>query len=335
LIASAQYATFKTPQGSVEAVPLPNGKLRVTLKANTPDLFIPRKECETSLPIDVVEAFIDVNFAWLCDSLARHEDPDYVQRVLRNQLLAYVDLGDFRGKRLLDFGCGSGASAMFMGALLPDAEIVGVELDKKCVDLARLVLAARGMRNVTFERSPHGKALPSNIGAFDFVMLSAVYEHLLPEERRIVVPLLWNALRPGGLLFINQTPYRYFPYEHHSTGLWLINYLPDKTAQACARRFSKRNNEINQSPDWSVHLRGGIRGGTEGEILRILRESRACATIAQPKNQDRASYWLSCTDPSRHRLIKKSIAALFRVTDRLFGAVPSTNMDVVFRKEPA
>jgi hypothetical protein len=75
-----------------------------------------------------------------------------------------------------------------------------------------------------------GDQLPAQIGQFDFVMLSAVYEHLLPGERTVVMPLLWSVMKEGAAIFINQTPYRYFPFEHHSTGLWLINYVPDGMA---------------------------------------------------------------------------------------------------------
>jgi hypothetical protein len=140
----------------------------------------------------------------------------------------------------------------------------------------------------------------------------------------------------GGVLFVNQTPYRYFPFEHHSTGLWFINYLPDGFSLFLARNLSKMNPEANKSPDWTVHLRGGIRGGTEAEILRNLRRSASGRpTILQPKGQDRAAYWLSCTNPKRHRLLKKSVVALFRLTDKLWGTVPSTNVDAAIRKDPA
>jgi SAM-dependent methyltransferase len=170
-----------------------------------------RVSCETSLPLPVIESFLKVSFAWLCDSLARHDDPGYLNRTLRHQLLAYFDASDFRGKRMLDFGCGSGASTLYMAALFPETEVVGVELKAGSVGLARQVLAVRGLSNVQFLLSPDPNGLPPGIGSFDFVMLSAVYEHLLPEERRRVMPLIWKSMHYGGVIFVNQTPYRYFP----------------------------------------------------------------------------------------------------------------------------
>jgi SAM-dependent methyltransferase len=322
--------------GSVEVLPLPNGRFRVALKPHDRNAFIPCTSCETSLPLDVIAAFLNTSFAWLCDALTRHDDPKYVKRILENQLLAYVGASGFRGKRLLDFGCGSGASTLCLGAMLPDTEVVGVELNARSIELARRVLAVRRLPNVEFLVSPDPNSLPPGIGTFDFVMLSAVYEHLLPGERRQVMPLIWSCMNCGGVLFVNQTPYRYFPFEHHSSGLWFINYLPDRVSHFLIRNLSKINPEVNSSPDWTVHLRGGIRGGTEAEILCNLRRSASGRPrIIQPKGQDRAAYWLSCTNPQRHRLLKRSVAALFRLTDKLWGTVPSMNLDVAIRKDSA
>jgi hypothetical protein len=75
------------------------------------------------------------------------------------------------------------------------------------------------------------------------------------------MPRLWSALKPGGMIFINRTAYRYFPLEIHSTGLWFVNYLPDRFAHAVVRCLAGRNKAINESGDWNVHLRGGLRGG--------------------------------------------------------------------------
>jgi hypothetical protein len=149
------------------------------------------------------------------------------------------------------------------------------------------------------------------------------------------MPQLWNLLKPGGVLFVNQTPHRWFPRDPHSTGLWGINYLPDKIAHWYARRFSSMNPNINRSMDWNVHLRGGLRGGSERELIRLLTAGGgASATIMQPVAhglRDRADYWL-CATSSRMRSVKQAIAFLYRLTDRLFGTVPAAYLDVAIRK---
>ncbi len=334
---SAQTTVLKATEGIVEVRPLGDGRSEVRLKPYDANTFIPRPTCVTLMPLDVIQAFIGMSYIWLCENLARYDDPDYIQKQLGMQIKAYVDPAELRGKRLLDFGCGTGASTFSMAAMFPETEFVGVELSSSRIELAQRVLESRKHDNIRFLVSPDPNSLPPGIGTFDYVMLSAVYEHLLPEERKKVMPLIWSVMKFGALIFINQTPYRYFPYEHHTTGLWFVNFLPDGVTHYLARKYSKLNPEVNKSPDWNVHLRGGIRGGTEGEVLSNLRLANdgSRPTVVQPRDGDRAAYWLSCTNSERRGFLKKTVASVFRVTDKLFGTVPSINMDVVIRKDKA
>ena len=87
---------------------------------------------------------------------------------------------------------------MTIGRLLPRTEVVGVELSPEKIEMANRIRAFRSLDNVKFLCSPSGSELPPGIGHFDFVMLSAVYEHLVPDERKVVMPRLWSALKPGG-----------------------------------------------------------------------------------------------------------------------------------------
>ena len=50
----------------------------------------------------------------------------------------------------MDFGFGFGASTLCMGEMLPDTEVVGAELGALNVEMARRVLAVRGLSNVRF-----------------------------------------------------------------------------------------------------------------------------------------------------------------------------------------
>src|SRR4051812_19084126 len=95
--------------------------------------------------------------------------------------MGYVDAEAFRGKRVLDFGCGAGASTLVMSRLLPPCEIVGVELEERLLRLARLRAEYLRKPGLRFFESPSGTALPAGLGTFDYIVLSAVYEHLLPE----------------------------------------------------------------------------------------------------------------------------------------------------------
>ncbi len=301
------------------------------------EIFVTRRSCNTNFPPPLIEFLLDkFSFAWVCENIARHEDQTYVFGILKRQLFSHFEPSAFKGKRLLDFGCGTGASTLALASMLPETEICGVELRQGSIDIANRINEYRGCKNVQFLCSPAGDRLPEGIGSFDFATLSAVYEHLLPSERKVVLQLIWSAMKPGGTLFINQTPYRYFPFEHHSTGLWFINFFPDTVAHWMARHLARINPEINKSPNWEVHLRGGIRGGTEWEILRNLGpDARGHARILQPRKdaaRDRAAYWLACTGSERYRRTKTLVASMFRITDRLWGTVPSLNLEFAIQK---
>jgi SAM-dependent methyltransferase len=309
----------------------------VTLLPKNADLYIPRKSCKTTFSVEMIQHLLDQsNFAWLCDTISRYEDPVSVPGVLKRQLFSYFPQDAFIGKRLLDFGCGHGASSLALAKMLPQTEIIGVELDAERIATANRVKEFREVHNVSFLCSPSGDSLPPGLGQFDFVMLSAVYEHLLPNERRIVMPLLWSAMKPGATIFINQTPYRYSPYEAHSTGLWFVNYMPGSLAHFTVRHLAGRNLQINKSRDWSVHLRGGLRGGTEKGMIRDLTSGDpSSARMLQPRQngiRDRADLWLSSTSPRRFRAVKRLIASGFRLTDRLWGTIPGLNVEVVVQK---
>ena len=327
-----------TPEGTVLFEQATDGRTRITVRPDNPDLYNSSLTCESSHP-EEVEIFLKsgVTLGWLADTISRFEDPEYVRGVLKRQLLAYLGRQAFCGKRLLDFGCGRGASTISMAEFLPDTDIVGLELDSKLVGVGREVAANRKIPNIEFLVSPSGDSLPQELGGFDFIMLSAVYEHLLPSERRALLPKLWGMMSVGGVFFVNQTPHRWFPYEHHSTGLWGINYLPDQMAHWYARRFSRKDPRINHSMDWNTHLRGGLRGGTEGEIVSLLiAGSESKAALLQPTAggyRDRADYWLAATSP-RFRLAKRGSATLFRICDQLCGSIPAMNIDVAIRKDP-
>ena len=335
LLKEIPRSILKHPDGEVHIDELANGTRRLTVRCFDESTYMPKQSCETSYPLELIELTLKVTGpAWLCDAILRDEDPQYVKDEIKINLFAYLAEADFAGKRLLDFGCGSGASTICLGELLPATETIGVELDAQLVSLAKARAQYYGL-DVTFRISPSGTELPDDIGEFDFCMMSAVYEHLLPDERPIILSEIWSRLKPGGVLFINQTPHRYYPIETHSTGLPLINYLPDGLAFPLARKLSRFANMGSQT-DQEL-LRGGIRGGTESEILSIINKSSPFRPIllepSQGSYRDRIDLWYSRLNPQRWRRAKYLLKGTLKAIKAVSGYVLLQNLTLAIKKD--
>ncbi|MEM6337757.1 MAG: class I SAM-dependent methyltransferase, partial [Bacteroidota bacterium] len=244
-------------------------------------------EWVTRYPVSLIERVLDVaGPGGVVEEIRREEDPAYVQLDLEHDLFGYVPREHFAGARILDFGCGGGSSTVILGRLLPsDVDLPGVDLLARHIELGRARAEHYGLGNVRFKASPSGSELPEDLGTFDYIVLSAALEHMLPDERRHLLPLVWSHLKPGGVLFLDQTPHRYFPVEVHTTGLPLLNYLPDSLTRLAATRFSDR---LKPGDTWPDLLRKGIRGSTPSEVRRRLGRS---AYLLRPIRGDRIDLW--------------------------------------------
>jgi len=309
------------------------GRSMVSVTMTNPDIFCPRSECETSYPVALIEKITHCKGpAHLVDEILRDESPDYVELSLRQGILGYISEVEARGMRFLDFGCGCGSSTMVLNRMFPESDIVGVELEPEYVEVARM----RSEHYANQDRvqcllSPDPNSLPADLGEFDCITLSGVYEHLLPRERKEVLPKLWSYLKQGGMIFIDQTPYRWFPVETHTTsGLPLLNYLPAVLAGPYTRRFSKR--KLGDC-DWETLLRMGIRGGSEGEILRILSGEAVAPISLQPSLnglQDHVDLWYRTSTQVREHSLKKALSKVLKAVRAVSGVsmVPDISLAI-------
>ena len=317
-------------QGSMHIEPLPDGRHRVSV-VPAPGYTVERRNWVTSYPVPLIREIHAVKDLFVCDEIMREENPLYCELWLRHEVLGYLPPEAFADKRILDFGCGAGASVMILSRLLtPSCEIVGLDLEEKLLKLARLRLAHFGRTSVQLLQSPSGDALPPDLGQFDFILLNAVFEHLLPDERSTLLPKLWAHLRPGGCLFINQTPYRYSPVEVHTTGgMLFVNYLSDRLALHVLRSMCKR---VARGEEWSTLLRRGIRGATVPEIIGILG-GRAHAVLQQPMPSvgDRIDLWLA-TLSTRHAWLKRTIWAALKALKAISGNELTPSLALAIRK---
>jgi SAM-dependent methyltransferase len=320
-------------EGRLVISELDDGQFRIEAEPSRSDLFVPRKKLDTRYPLSLIRQIFDAKgVAWACDEIARDEDPNYVAKYLFDDLFAYFEPAELNGARILDFGCGSGASTAILARAFPDSRVIGVELCSDLLAIARSRVEFHRLSNVDLHLSPSNEALPDRLGHFDFVILSAVYEHLLPAERPVLLKKLWACLKPGGYLFVDQTPNRIFPFELHTTMLPLINYLPDKLAHLYARKYSRT---AIPAGSWEALLRSGIRGATVREILATLRTSGGVAELQRPNKagcKDRVDLWLRSTNRQHLFAVKRAVASILKVVDKLSGVCVVPLLALAIRK---
>jgi SAM-dependent methyltransferase len=112
--------------------------------------------------------------------------PRYVAEVLDH-------LGDLKGARVLDLGCGTGFMACLMAAA--GAEVEAVDISESSLEVARWRAQVSGLGSrIGFHASP-AESLPFGDGAFDAVCGAFVLHHL---DLSVAAPELRRVLRPGG-----------------------------------------------------------------------------------------------------------------------------------------
>jgi len=227
-----------------------------------------------------------------------------------------------------------------LARMFPSSRIVGVDMSEPSLIVARARAEYYGYRQVEFYLSQEASQLPELNRHFDCILMIAVFEHLLPLERQSLLTQLWKSLLPGGILFLNQTPWRYFPFEGHTTRLPILNYLPDSLTLTLARYFSHR---VNRHADWKSLLRAGIRGGSVHEILRILGQSNQNQPLLlKPCRcgcKDRIDVWYAGYAPviarkyPRVKKIQTGLKHFFKVVKVLTSATITPSLSLAIRKQ--
>jgi SAM-dependent methyltransferase len=231
--------------------------------------------------------------------------------------------------RILDFGCGTGHSLDALLRQFPNASLVGADIASKDLDQLRSWLPAADRARTGLIELQDPANLDQLGGPFDLINLNAVFEHLLPTERRSLLPALWSKLAPNGRLVLTESPWRWFPVETHTTSKPLVNYLPNRLALAVARHSGLYGPDLT----WTRALRDGIRGATVAEIISCIaapQDAIQLATSDQPDARDLLELWW--WGESRHTRQKALAYQGLCWLRRLTGVVISPWVNVVFRK---
>lgn len=151
-------------------------------------------------------------------------DP-YEEKFVRIPSIYYLDRMrkagfDPQGKRILDFGCGSGLITYGLAALLNPERVVGVDLDLYVDEKENAETSLRfGFDFLELKDKVHFKEIRANesLGheCFDCVVSWSVIEHV---DRRIFndqMRTIYDCLTPDGITIIQSAPLYYSPFGSH------------------------------------------------------------------------------------------------------------------------
>lgn len=105
--------------------------------------------------------------------------------------------GQSNSLKILDFGCGTGATEIYLKSFFPGALIYGIDLSAESIRAAREMSLA----DVTFIQS-QGFQLPFPDGFFDLIYSNGTYHHIEPIHHASLFQEMFRVCRHGGDFFV-------------------------------------------------------------------------------------------------------------------------------------
>jgi SAM-dependent methyltransferase len=211
--------------------------------------------------------------SWIADHLGRR-----IEEIETRVLPSLRRFTSLEGRRVLDFGSGTGSSAVAL--VRAGCRVTGVDPDPESCRMARMRLAEHGLEAEILHVADTSR-LPFEEGFFDIVLANGVFEHIRRRERSVYLDEAWRVLGPGGVLYVAETPNRLLPFDFHTTGLLWLPWLPPGPA----RRYAIWRGRIPAGMDLEL---AGYRGMTWREFRGYLRDKphRVLNDTAQPDDLD-------------------------------------------------
>jgi ubiquinone/menaquinone biosynthesis C-methylase UbiE len=166
------------------------------------------------------------------------------------------------GSQVLDVCCGAGASALPAAeAVGPTGNVIGVDLAKKLLELAREKAAQRRLRNIKFEV---GDMLSLRFPAASFDAVVCVFGIFFVPDMAMAVRELWRCVRPEGQLAVTTWGQNFF--EPANSAFWrsIKEVRPD-----LHKSFNPWDRINNQASLNAILKEGGV------ESPKIIAENRS------------------------------------------------------------
>jgi SAM-dependent methyltransferase len=128
---------------------------------------------------------------------ASGEGPEYFAEYKVRDVLGQVEKAGLSVRRVLDFGCGIGGSVPFFRRWFPAAQLTGVDVSIKSVEIARSRFPEAADYHVF-----NGQLLPFADDSFDIAFAACVFHHIPADSHVGLLSEIRRVLVPGGMFFI-------------------------------------------------------------------------------------------------------------------------------------
>lgn len=108
--------------------------------------------------------------------------------------------------RYADLGCGHGFTALTVAATSPQAEVWGFDFNPAHIEAARTLASRAGLTNVHFVEASFAELAAMGSAAlpeFDFIVSHGVLSWISQANRRLMLDVIRQRLRPGGLVYLS------------------------------------------------------------------------------------------------------------------------------------
>ena len=195
------------------------------------------------------EAFFDA-----FDAIREHDDcepPDLQERI--------YGLSRAAGLRVLDYGCGNGY--VLQQFARHGAEVHGVDLTARAVELSRARFAVRGLEG-TFTQGD-GRTIPYPDDSFDIVTSMGVLHHI-PDPRPVLAEIR-RVLKPGGRFVLML----YYAHGWHSLVLFRLKRLLVPKFRGKSQQDAINMVDGDDNPYGTVYSRAGAAALLEAAGFRV------------------------------------------------------------------
>jgi len=181
--------------------------------------------------------------------------------------------GDLGKKKVLDFGCGTGATTVALASVAE--EVWAYDIDEKSIFICEERVKEHGLLDKVRFVGGSFQEQKENMEGFDFILMNGVIEHIplsLQGLRKKVLLDLFSLLNAGGYLYINGTPNRLLPFDFHTTRLWWLPWSKPGSNWAYQRAIQKGKHvkEGGHSMGPLGLEERGVWGATYFEIVKYV-----------------------------------------------------------------